>query len=395
MEKEINKMFRNKRTIALDEVGIVPESPITYSDDDVNLSISIGAMKFSLPIISAAMDSVSSLAILSLLKKNGGIGLINLCGLISRYPLDSFAAVYKRLLENPKISTLQSLYGTKPIDYDILTDNLKSLSSVMNDMWRNVGVSATPQYAERLFSIVKQLGAKIMVLQSSFVSPFWKSSKRDGLNLLKLTEQLHSSGCIVIVGNVASLDVSIPLISSEVDAIILGIGPGQQCTTRKVLGIGSGHITTIADVREYIEKQRSNTRIIADGGIHNSGDIIKLFCTGAHAVILGGMFARTIDAPFVGFHYGMSSFHRVLPRGDLLTFRVNDDVTADRVLRGPSNRSDGTMAILPAITNALSNLGCLNIDDAYNKTSVVIFPSIATEGKMVKVEDANAQQKRA
>jgi IMP dehydrogenase len=201
------------------------------------------------------------------------------------------------------------------------------------------------------------------------------------MNILKYTEQLHNKGCTVFVGNVASLDVAIPFISAGVDAIILGIGPGSICTTRKVLGIGAGHISSISEVREYIERHRSLTRLIADGGIANSGDIVKLLCTGAHAVILGGMFAHTTSAPFCGFHWGMSAPHKLLPRGNLQKFEVDDDDTIDRVLNGPSYRDDGTMAILPALTNALSNLGCLNIADAYFKTSVVQFPGIKSEGK--------------
>jgi IMP dehydrogenase len=134
-------------------------------------------------------------------------------------------------------------------------------------------------------------------------------------------------------------------------------------------------------VRKYLELNHSPTRLIADGGIHNSGDIVKLLCIGAHAVILGGMFARTVDAPFVGYHWGMSSFHHTLPRGTLLRFEVDDEVTAKRVLFGASTKSDGTMALIPAVRNALSNLGCMNISEAYHRTVVVRFPGMATEGK--------------
>jgi IMP dehydrogenase len=376
-------MLKNKYSIALNEVGIIPESPITYSDDDVNLAVDIGQLKLKVPIISAAMDSVSSDTVLAMVTGAGGLGVINLCGLISRYEISQYQNIYKKILEKPVLSTLQEIYNSKKIDVAILRNNLWQLRGKFSaEQWEHMGASATPQYAEELFDIARAANIKTMVMQSSFISPFWKSTKHEGINILKYTERLHGYGCTVLVGNVASLDVAIPFISAGVDAIILGIGPGQQCTTRFALGIGAGHITSISEVREYIERHQSGTRLIADGGIHNSGDIVKLLCTGAHAVILGGMFARTVDAPFCGYHWGMSAFHRVLPRGDLLTFEVADGITAERVLFGPSYKADGTMAVLPALTNALSNLECLDISDAYHKTSVVRFPGIASEGKI-------------
>ena len=346
------------------------------------MSVDIGDLKLQIPIIGAAMDSVSSVETLRQLDRLGGMGVVNLCGLISRYGLSNYDGILKELVGYPSIATLQNIYNQQPIDTGILSTNLRELKDRLGERVE-FAVSATPQYAERLFDIAIQYGIRVLIIQSSFISPYWSSKKATGLNVGKFVQYMHQNGKIVMVGNVASLNAAVPFIEADIDAIIEGVGPGVQCTTRYVLGIGAGHVTTIDDLREYIEKQKSKTKIIADGGIHTSGDIVKLLCCGAHAVILGGMIAKTIDAPFPGFHYGMSAFHHTLPRGTLLQTAdpgVND--TIERLLMGPSDRADGTLALIPAIKNALSNLGCKDINSAYRDTRVTRFPGVATEGKI-------------
>jgi len=374
-------MFKySHQSISVDEVAVVPEAVRTYSDDDVDLSVEIGRHKLSISIIGAAMDSVSSIGVVSQLCKFGGIGFVNLCGLISRYKLDEYKELDACLRNSPSIKTLQDMYLARVMDVTVLSQNLDVLLERLGPEVE-FGVSSTPQHAERLFDIALQKGVKLFALQSSFVSPYWTSNGMSGLDIAKLTEYLHQNKCTFIVGNVASLNAAVPFIEAEVDAIIEGVGPGRQCTTRFVLGIGAGHVTVLTDIREYIEKQKSPTKVIADGGIHDSGDIVKLICCGAHAVILGSMLAQTIQAPFLGYHWGMSSYHKVLPRGTLLQFNVDDQDTVEKLLFGPSYKDDGTLAIIPAIKNAFSNLGVLDINSAYRDTVVVRFAGVRTEGK--------------
>ena len=371
----------NKISVGLDEVAVIPESPVVFSDSEVDLSIDIGNLKLSLPIISAAMDSVFSIETTNILSNFGGHSLLNLCGLIARYKFSDYNLVYRILLDKPELSTLQSVYNDRPIDYEILDENLLTLKKSVKS---NFGVSATPQVAERVFEIAINHGINVFAIQSSFVSPFWKSEKFVGLNIIKYLNQLQSRGCTVMVGNVASLNVARVFVDGEIDAIIMGIGPGSICTTRTVLGIGAGHISSIAEAREYVETASAKTKIIADGGIQNSGEIIKLLCTGAHSVILGGMFAKTQQALFPGLHWGMSAMHKTLPRGNLQRFQIDDYNTVERVLVGPSNVDNGVFNMIHAIKNAFSNIGVLNISDAYHKTSVLRFSGMTTEGKCKK-----------
>ena len=368
----------NKISVGLDEVAVIPESPVVFSDSEVDLSINIGNLNLSLPIISAAMDSVFSIEMANILSNFGGFSLLNLCGLVSRYKFSEFNLLFKVLLEKPEISTLQNVYN-KPIDYTILDENL---IEIRKSVKCNFGVAATPQTAERIFEIALNHGINVFAIQSSFVSPFWKSKKFVGLDIIKYLNQLQSKNCTVMVGNVASLNVARVFVDGGIDAIILGIGPGAICTTRTVLGIGAGHISSIAEIREYIETSSSKTRIIADGGIQNSGDIVKLLCTGAHAVILGNMFAKTQQAPFIGMHWGMSAPERKLPRGNLQLFKVNESNTIEKVLNGPSDVDNGIFNVIHALKNAFSNIGVLNIDDSYHKTSVLRFSGMTTEGKI-------------
>jgi len=371
----------DKISVGLDDIAVIPESPVVFSDSEVDLSMKIGKIELGLPIISAAMDSVFSPAIVTGLAAEGGYSLLNLCGLISRYKFEMWDKIYNKINNLPELVVLQHLYNDKPMDHAILRENLKELRGHTSAKF---GVSATPQTAETLFETALDCGFDTFAIQSSFVSPFWRSKTIEGLDIIKYLKKLKDQGCTTMVGNVASLNVARVFIDGGVDALFLGIGPGVICTTRQVLGIGAGHITTIHDIREYIETSSSDTRIIADGGIQCSGDIIKLLCTGAHAVVLGGMFARTIEAPFIGYHWGQSASHRTLPRGNLKTFKTNDFNTIKKVLVGPSHVDDGKFNLVHAIKNAFSNIGVLNVDDAYHKTSVVQFGGMSTEGKEKK-----------
>jgi IMP dehydrogenase len=374
-------MFKYKTSIGLDDVAVVPASPVVFSDSEVDLSIDIGNLKLGLPIISAAMDSVFSPDVVNGLGDEGGYSFLNLCGLISRYKWETWEKIYNKISNLPEIVVLQHLYNDKPVDHAILRHNLNELKPLIK---YDYGVAATPQEAESLFETAREFGFKTYSIQSSFVSPFWKSKTIVGLDIIKYLNKLQDDGCTVMVGNVAALNVARVFIDGGIDALILGIGPGIICTTRQVLGIGAGHISSIAKIREYIETSSSNTRIIADGGIQNSGDIVKLLCTGAHAVILGSMFARTVQAPFIGYHWGQSAPHRTLPRGNMKTFKVSDFDTIKKLLTGPSDTDDGRYNLIHAIKNAFSNIGVLNIEDSYHKTSVVSFGGMSTEGKLKK-----------
>ncbi len=374
----------NRYSVSLDEVGVIPESPVTYSDSDIDLSLKVGKpgrdLQLGIPVLSSAMDSVFSTAMAKKLVFCGGLPVLNLCGLLSRYEVfnKGFEKLYTKLLNDPKVLTLQEVYS-EPIDENILAQNLVYLNS---DLAQPLAVAATPQTAQQLFEVVnKCLDIKVFIIQASFISPFWRSKSHAGLDIIKFLNGLQDQGKVVMVGNVASLNVARVFIDGGIDAVIAGVGPGSACSTRTVLGIGSGHITSISDIREYIELTSSHVKLIADGGISNSGDIIKLMCTGAHAVMLGSMFAKTEDAPFPGLHWGMASYHKSLPRGFISRFGIGDGVDVNKVLFGPSKRTDGTLNMIDAIKNAFSNLGVLNIDEAYHKTSVVRFPGIHNEGK--------------
>lgn len=377
-------MYKGEYSVSLDEIAAIPRSDVVYSDSDIDTSLTIGKKTYGVPILAAAMDSVSlSMPMVEVLDGFGSTAIVNLCGLLSRVRLDEIGRIRDLVYANPRVDTLQLLYGDNPVSAKILESNLYSLSP--DHLGPNLfAVSATPQSAPGLFEIaLKFPSVSGLFIQSSFVSPVWGSGK--GLDFGLLIDMAHNAGKYLAVGNVASLKTAKYFIDIGVDAIIEGIGPGVACSTRCVLGIGAGHVSALTEIRDYIEKEKSDTVLIADGGIHNSGDIVKLLCTGAHGVILGGMLAQTVEAPFYPYHWGMSAFHRVLPRGCMIAYPIDgtkDPDTVERLLYGPSYKPDGTLAIVPAIKNALSNLGCTKVKNAYNDVEIVRFPYISTEGKL-------------
>jgi len=376
-------MYKGEYSVSLDEIAAIPRSDIVYSDSDIDTSFTIGNKVYGIPILAAAMDSVSlSMSMVDALYNYKSTAIINLCGLVSRVRLADMDVIQRDVYNYPNVSTLQRIYKIK-VSNEILESNLRALS----DGYGNsdvFAVSATPQNAVDLFKIAVNFpSVSGLFIQSSFVSPKWGSG--EGLDFESLVKMAHDAGKYLAVGNVASLNTAKYFIDIGVDAIIEGIGPGVACSTRCVLGIGAGHVSALTEIRNYIEQHRAKTALIADGGIHNSGDIVKLLCTGAHGVILGGMFAQTSQSPFYPYHWGMSAFHKVLPRGCMITYPTNDSKDPDsveRLLYGPSYKSDGTLAIVPAIKNALSNLGCREVKQAYNDVEIVRFPYISTEGKL-------------
>lgn len=111
----------------------------------------------------------------------------------------------------------------------------------------------------------------------------------------------------LIVGNIATTDAMMEYVFSGVDAIKVGIGPGAACRTREVTGFGVPQLTAIMDVAEQIRHYQSDVKLIADGGIKNSGDIVKALAAGADTVMIGSLLAGCNEAPNPGVYYGSAS----------------------------------------------------------------------------------------
>jgi len=153
----------------------------------------------------------------------------------------------------------------------------------------------------------------------------------------------------------------------------VGVGPGAACTTRGVLGLGVPQATALADtsaarVRHLMETGKY-VNIIADGGMRTGGDISKAIACGADAVMLGSPIASAKEAPGLGYHWGMATFHPDLPRGTRV--KTEQRWTLEEILVGPAHENDGTVNLFGALRMSMATCGYENM----------LAPALRTEGK--------------
>ena len=376
-------MLTNKKEyVSLNEVAVLPNVESSISPDLVSIEQPFADMVLSFPVISAGLDSLFSMSLLAELNKAGSLGMVSADGILSRYRIeDLFDGVYRILLNSPTIETLQQIYSEKKSD-EILVDNIDLLKNTVGDFIIGFTPATALQYFDLLNSKIG--GLKYFAVQASYLSSYYVGGEsKKGLNLPSFIRKVHNARKYIIIGNVCSPEAIRDSLDAQPDAVMVGIGPGRICTTRSVLGIGVGQITSIQQMRKYIDDNNIPVKIIADGGIYSSGDMVKLLCAGAHMCMCGYYFSGYKESIFGQYYWGMSAFHPVLPRGILRTTPSERlDVPINRVIFGPSSVSDGTQALIPALKFALSSLGCRNIQELYEYAELVRFSGVKVEGKV-------------
>ncbi len=365
------------RTYGLDEIALVPSSR-TLDPELVNISTTIDTLKLNIPIFASAMDSVVNPRTAGIIGKIGGIAILNLEGVQTRYEnpddvLKQIAAIDR----DHYVELMQDIYQKNPVQDHLIVERIQEIKS----LGVQAVVSATPQRAAHLGPLAVKAGADAFLVQSTVVSTKFESKNPEkNLNLTDFCKQMPIP---VMVGNSTTFDVTFELMKTGVKAVFVGIGPGAACTTRGVLGIGvpmaSAIAITAAARQKYFEETGIYVAIVADGGIVNSGDICKALACGADAVMIGSPFAKASEAPGHGFHWGMATPNAVLPRGARI--QVGTIGTLSEILVGPSKTDDGTQNIAGAIQTALATLGAANIREMHN-IEVVLAPSLLTEGKI-------------
>ncbi len=276
----------------------------------------------------------------------------------------------------PKATELiQSIYR-KPIKESLISKRIKEIKK------HNCPavVSAIPQRAERFGAIAQEAGADIFVVQSTVCTVKHLSNEYKSLDLGKFIKRMKIP---IIVGNCVTYNVAIQLMEVGADAILVGVGPGAACTTRGVLGMGVPQVTATVDCakarEDFYKKKKKHVTIITDGGMSTGGDICKAFASGADAVMIGSAFARSIEAPGGGYHWGMATPHANLPRGTRI--HVGTTGTLEQILFGPAKLDDGTQNLMGALATAMGSVGAKNMPQM-QKTELIIAPSIRTEGKV-------------
>jgi IMP dehydrogenase len=308
--------------------------------------------------------------------KLGGLAVLNLEGVQTRYKNPE--EVLLKVLEAEKehvTALLQKIYQ-EPVQEDLIAARIKQ----MKDGGVLVAVSSIPQKAERYGQIAQEAGADIFVVQSTVSTVRHVSNEYRSLDLAKLCKDLR---CPVIVGNTVGFEVTLEIMECGVAGVLVGVGPGAACTSRGVLGLGVPQVTATVDcaaARDYYLKRSGRyVPIITDGGMSKGGDVCKALACGADAVMIGSAFAKAIEAPGKGYHWGMATPHANLPRGTRI--RVGTTGPLRQILFGPAEVDDGSQNLVGAITTCMGNVGAANLRE-FQETEVIIAPSIRTEGKL-------------
>ena len=363
-----------QRAYGFDEVAIVP-GDVTINPDMAATEFTIGDHLFNIPVLASAMDAVVSPNFARLVHQAGGLGVLNLEGIYTRYE-DPYA-VLEEIIAAPQqeaTALLQQIYS-EPIKEGLIDDcvhQVKASGSVC-------AVSITPQNAKRLSPAAVESGADIVVVQSTVTTTRHMSRSYRGLIFSELCRTLKVP---VLVGNCVGYNVALELMETGIDGVLVGVGPGAACTTREVVGVGVPQVTATlqcASAREeYYRRTGRYVAVVTDGGIRTGGDLCKAMACGADAVMLGTPFAQSDEAPGRGFNWGMANSHPELPRGTRI--KVGTRGPLSDILFGPTSVTDGTQNLMGALRIAMGMCGAYTIRDMH-KAEMVIAPSIKTEGK--------------
>jgi len=373
-EIEIGMGKSARRAYGFDEVSIVP-SRRTRDPDDVDISWEFDAWRFDLPLLASAMDAVVSPASAIEIGKLGGLAVLNLEGLWTRY--EDPVSVYERIAEaDPHDATkvIQDVY-TEPVSGELITQRIREIKAggVVS------AASLTPQRVEEFASDVLAAELDILVVQGTVVSAEHVSQTREPLNL---KEFIRSFDIPVIVGGCASFATAYHLMKTGAIGVLVGVGPGAACTSRQVLGIGVPQATAVADAAaarvRHLEETGRYCHVIADGGMRAGGDIAKAIACGADAVMIASPLASAFESPGHGYHWGMATFHPELPRG--VRVEAGQRAPLKEILMGPAAVNDGTLNLFGALRFSMATSGYGSIRE-FHKAELVVAPAVKTEGK--------------
>ncbi len=378
MAEWIGKDRRARRCYGFDEVALVP-GRVTVNPNEVDISWKIDGKSFKIPILAAAMDGVVDVNFAVEMGKLGGIAVLNLDGIQTRY--DNPGDVLKQIAgATPQEATklVQNIY-LKPVKEELIAKRIKEIKSHKVPAI----VSCIPQNAQRFLAIAQRSGCDLFIIQSTVatVTHIAKEYK-----IIDIGKVVASAKIPIIMGNCVTYDVALDLMEIGVSGLLVGIGPGAACTTRGVLGIGVPQVTTTVDTAaardHFFQRKGKYVPIITDGGMRIGGEICKAFAAGADAVMVGSAFAKAKEAPGGGYHWGMATSHANLPRGTRV--QVGTTGSLKEILFGPAKVDDGSQNLVGALKTSMGSLGASNLKEMHD-VEIIIAPSIQTEGKVFQV----------
>ena len=374
---------RNRKarvTYGFDEIALVP-GRITINPNEVDITWRLARrdaapLEFKIPILASAMDGVVDVRFAIAMGKLGGLAVLNLEGVQTRYK--NPREVLQKIVEADKsdvTALLQKIYQ-EPVQEDLIAARIREIK----DAGVPAAVSSIPQRAESFGRMAQEAGADIFVVQSTVSTVRHISSEYKSLELAKFCRDMRIP---VIVGNTVGYDATLEIMECGPAAVLIGVGPGAACTSRGVLGLGVPQVTATVDCAAardaYFKKTARYVSIITDGGMSKGGDVCKALACGADAVMVGSAFAKAHEAPGSGYHWGMATPHANLPRGTRI--KVGATGSLKQILFGPAEVDDGSQNLVGAITTCMGNVGASSLPE-FQQTEIIIAPSIKTEGKL-------------
>src|SRR4051795_445697 len=383
MEVEIGRGKKGRRAYGFDDIAIVP-SRRTRDPDDIDITWTLGPYRFELPLVASAMDGVVSPAVAGALGKLGGLAVLNLEGIWTRY--EDPDAELERISGYDKARAtveMQRIYA-EPVKEELIAERIREIK----DQGVVAAASLTPQRVRGFYETAIEAGLDILVIQGTVISAEHVSTdeSRPPLNLKEFIREVPVP---VIVGGCASYSTGLHLMRTGAVGVLVGVGPGAACTTRGVLGIGVPQATAIADVAgarsQHMLETGEYCQVIADGGMRNGGDVSKAIACGADAVMIGSPLARAYEAPGRGYHWGMATFHPTLPRGARVKTVQNGSL--EEILIGPAHQNDGTFNLVGGLRTSMATCGYKDIAE-FNRSELMIAPALQTEGKQLQSAQA-------
>jgi IMP dehydrogenase len=376
-EVEIGIYKSARQAYGFDDIAIVP-SRRTRDPEDVDIAWQLDAYKFELPLLASAMDGVVSPATAIEIGKLGGLGVLNLEGLWTRYedPTPLFDEI--RELDNDKATARMQQMYLEPIKLELVTQRIREMKAA----GVTTSASVTPQRTNWMAKAIADAELDILVIQGTVVSAEHVSKTVEPLNLKSFIREFEIP---TIVGGCASYQAALHLMRTGAVGVLVGVGPGNACTTRGVLGIGVPQATAIADVAgarmRHLDETGVYVHVIADGGMSKGGDVAKAIACGADAVMIGSPLSSALEAPARGFHWGMATFHPTLPRGARVRTEVRGSLR--EILLGPATENDGRMNLFGALRTSMATCGYETLKE-FQKAEIMLAPSLQTEGKQLQ-----------
>jgi len=364
-----------KPAYGFDDVAIAP-GDITINPEMADLTTNFDGIKLEVPFLASAMDAVVDPKFAIDMTKAGGLAVMNMDGLHTRY--EDTAPIYEEIAAAPReeaTAIMQRIYA-EPQKPELVATRVEEIKRGGG----TAAVSFVPQNAKRMAPLAVEAGADMIVVQATVVTARHSSKSLKGLIFSDLIKDIDVP---ILVGNTVSYEVTKELMQQGIHGVLVGVGPGSVCTSREVLGIGIPQVSATVECAaardDFFKETGKYIPIITDGGIRTGGDVCKSFAAGANAVMIGSPFAKCEEAPAKGYHWGMATWHVSLPRGTRI--KMGTEYSLRQLLYGPSSRTDGTLNLVGALQVCMGYVGAENLREM-NNARMVYAPAMKTEGKI-------------